>query len=324
MFYDCFILDNMKDFPTDKNFSKMDLHGLDYSGTDLTNAIFENTNLNGARFIKSSLTNATFRNAKLEGANFESAILQGADFRKADLKNANLVNTYSIWTDFRGADLTNSNFRGSNLDASRFNDAILEKITLNDISYDRATTWPDGFEPYKLILTIKVQDIISIKDLVEFIQDLSKSRAIDYQYSLEYYLRSIQNIISNYKDQPVTANLLAQIIYDAFSYIPLEDAIMNKYGLIAISSKVNEEFIYLDKVLLNHITELRSIDKKSENLSLLQDWNNLQIEDYLAAGVAGFYAHYKNNKTRNSGYLSSEKCSWGLLTDVLQFGKVYE
>jgi len=69
---------------------------------------------------------------------------------------------------------------------------------------------------------------------------------------------------------------------------------------------------------------LRSIDKKSENLSLLQDWNNLQIEDYLAAGVAGFYAHYKNNKTRNSGYLSSEKCSWGLLTDVLQFGKVYE
>jgi hypothetical protein len=70
--------------------------------------------------------------ANLSMARLAGARLQGANLRWADLRDADLRGARLYGADLRGADLT-----GADLTGARFWGAL----------HDRATRWPEGFDP---------------------------------------------------------------------------------------------------------------------------------------------------------------------------------
>ena len=72
----------------------------DYSGKDLSNAVFKDGNLNKAKFDDSNLRFADFTNATLKNASFLNANLENASFSRANLEGA----------DFTGAKLRSASF----------------------------------------------------------------------------------------------------------------------------------------------------------------------------------------------------------------------
>jgi DMSO/TMAO reductase YedYZ molybdopterin-dependent catalytic subunit len=93
-----------------RNFSGLDLQGLDASHRDLRglvardallrNASFQSADVSRADFARANLSNASFRFANLAGSNLSSADLEGADFAAADLRD----------TDLRGSSLFGASF----------------------------------------------------------------------------------------------------------------------------------------------------------------------------------------------------------------------
>jgi uncharacterized protein YjbI with pentapeptide repeats len=107
---------------------------------------------------KTALSRADFvqgywKGAHLSEANLERALLWGANLDSAVLIGANL----------EGALLMNASLKGAMLDSANLEDALLhganlEHATLGEVPgagranlsgafYDRATQWPDGFDP---------------------------------------------------------------------------------------------------------------------------------------------------------------------------------
>lgn len=93
-----------------------DLPGLAFLGSG-RGAVFAGSSLKGSAFSGSDLTNSDFSNADLSDGNLDGADLTGASLRKANLRRATL----------------------------RF--AKLAGADLSDAVYDRATIWPDEFDP---------------------------------------------------------------------------------------------------------------------------------------------------------------------------------
>ncbi len=117
-----------------RNFSGLDLQGLDASHRDLRelsagdaklrNASFQGADLSGANFSGANLSNASFRFAKLAGAHLCNADLEGADFAAADLENA----------DLRGSSLFGASFGDVKLpDRVMENGARIDPTTLIEI-----------------------------------------------------------------------------------------------------------------------------------------------------------------------------------------------
>ena len=90
--------------------------------------------LSGAR-----LDDANLAGKDLSGANLSRASLEGTDLSGADLRNANI----------RDASLVGATLRSARLEGAVLTGAELYLAVLKDASYDRATRWPDGFEPQK-------------------------------------------------------------------------------------------------------------------------------------------------------------------------------
>ena len=91
-----------------RNFSDLDLMGIDASHRDLNKLIAKNALLRNANFTDSQLTASCFDGANLANACFRRASLNNASFIGADLEGANLVGA-----DLRGADLTNASLFGA-------------------------------------------------------------------------------------------------------------------------------------------------------------------------------------------------------------------
>lgn len=91
------------------NFSSINMKGFNFSGINLSDAVFRDANLMGAKFNYCKLYNANFSNANLNGVDFTNAELFGAIFTGANLNGANLENIYIVNIQFTNADLTNAN-----------------------------------------------------------------------------------------------------------------------------------------------------------------------------------------------------------------------
>ncbi|MBL8830217.1 MAG: molybdopterin-dependent oxidoreductase [Planctomycetaceae bacterium] len=109
-----------------RDFSGLDLLGIDARGHDLA----------GLQARSALLRNAWFDNVNLNGACFAGANLSGAHVRCADLRGANFRDGNLEGTDFAGADLRGTDFRGASLIAATFVDgdtrAIIDTTTLFD------------------------------------------------------------------------------------------------------------------------------------------------------------------------------------------------
>jgi uncharacterized protein YjbI with pentapeptide repeats len=159
------------------NLRKAKLYGADLSAANLFMASLLRADLRGA-----DLRGADLNEANLSEANLLRANLRGADLRKADLSGANLVRSNLCWANLNGADLSEANLSLANLELANLNGADLFKAALRltdlvgaelnganlsraklhgarlhgtdlsgtkleNASYDKNTTWPEGFDP---------------------------------------------------------------------------------------------------------------------------------------------------------------------------------
>jgi uncharacterized protein YjbI with pentapeptide repeats len=106
-----------------RDFSTMDLAGMDFSGLDLSCSDFSYADLRGADLSGSNLANSVFWETDLAGADLSDASFVGARFgqwdtgvQRADLRGADLSGQnleFSLFgSDLRGADLTDVFFSG--------------------------------------------------------------------------------------------------------------------------------------------------------------------------------------------------------------------
>ena len=110
-----------------RDFSDLDLMGIDASNRDLSSLTATNALLRNANFTKSNLKGANFNGANLANAHFVNANLQNALLQGADLEGANLVGA-----DLRGADLRDASLFGADFISLRDPErhAILNNETL--------------------------------------------------------------------------------------------------------------------------------------------------------------------------------------------------
>ncbi len=93
-----------------RQFSGLDLRGIQLAGMDLSDLVATDAKLRDANFRDAQLLGADFTRANLSNAHFENANLEGANFQNADLEGAN----------FCGAILTNCRFEGASLFGASF------------------------------------------------------------------------------------------------------------------------------------------------------------------------------------------------------------
>lgn len=94
-------------------FQLLQLQAPDFSGADLSHAMFANCLVNAGAFRNAVLRDAVFVDCKLPGCDFTDADLSGANLAGADLTGASLA----------GADLADTNLRGAKLDDVDFTNA---------------------------------------------------------------------------------------------------------------------------------------------------------------------------------------------------------
>ncbi len=159
--------------------SDADLSRAKLSDADLSRAILPRANLREARLSDADLSRAILPRANLREANLSDAHLSGADLSGAELRRANLSEARLVGANLSGADLSGANLTGTNFIGAGLSGAYLlgtdlsaALITLcgpdgrmrydrlggatshemkdalfEDAKYDKATTWPDGFDP---------------------------------------------------------------------------------------------------------------------------------------------------------------------------------
>ena len=107
------------------------LDGTDFSGADLTGAVFGGGHAHEQTlFSPTSLISANFTGAILKEAKFPSAHLKYARFVDSDLSGANLRGAHLLGADFTranlaGADLTGANLDGADLRTARGLDKVI-------------------------------------------------------------------------------------------------------------------------------------------------------------------------------------------------------
>lgn len=125
-------------------FNQCRLYRADFSCTVLNGASFTNgTDLRQACFYKARLHRAVFHpGTEITGADLRDAQLQRAVLRQVLLVDADLRGADLSQADLSGADLSGARLEGARLDGAR-----LEGARLKEISVDRRTIWPKGFDP---------------------------------------------------------------------------------------------------------------------------------------------------------------------------------
>ncbi len=145
------------------------LKGSNFSGLNLSGAIFFNCDLRGVKFNGTNLTNAIIKRSKLQRANFRGAILENANidhsnFSKARLINVNMINCSAKNVDFTHTMLSQVDARKANFQKSKF---IKSKI--NDLDARKADFIGVVFydmEIHKSKFWASDMRYIAVKDLV--------------------------------------------------------------------------------------------------------------------------------------------------------------
>jgi len=106
------------------NFSRVNLYGNDFTGSDLRGCMFIKANLSSVDFCDANLEGVNFKDAQLYNVNFTNAKLKGVDFKNAKIKKCNFSNA-----DMRLSDMENINITESNFENTLMNDANLYNST---------------------------------------------------------------------------------------------------------------------------------------------------------------------------------------------------
>lgn len=144
-----------------RNLCGTNLHGLDFSNADLTQANFYGADLSRSKFVNADLSNSNLekvflRWSDLHKAKLFRARLIDAHLQNAQLKDADLRQTQGSNSDFNGADLTNANFIGSSLKNTYFGSTSASKANfswcnLQQSSFEDANLQQTNFSHAKII-----------------------------------------------------------------------------------------------------------------------------------------------------------------------------
>ena len=129
-----------------RNWSGLNLSGVDFRGAYLVEVHFKGSKLNGANLQNANLLAANLQNAKLFVANLQNtnlweANLQNADLSKANLQNADLSEAKLQNTDLRFAELQNANLSKAKLQNATLRFAELQNANLSKAKLQHADLW---------------------------------------------------------------------------------------------------------------------------------------------------------------------------------------
>lgn len=137
----------------ERNFTNIDLSGVNLTGANLGNIDLSNANLTGANLSWASLSQAKFVGANLHQADLHSAILNQTDFtganlsraklNKVDLRLAIIQDADLNWADLSNADLSSANLQNAqmariNLKQAKLNNTQLNGAQLMEANLERA------------------------------------------------------------------------------------------------------------------------------------------------------------------------------------------
>lgn len=120
------------------DFSGLDLHGVDFSISDLSNAKFKDCNLSNCKMTFSLLSGSDFSGARLDGAEATMILAINTKFSGCSATGANLSLSDLSRSDFSSAFLSLCNMNNSNIRSSRFIGANLSGADLSNCSLDNS------------------------------------------------------------------------------------------------------------------------------------------------------------------------------------------
>ena len=119
-----------------RNWSGLNLSGVDFRGAYLRKVQFEESQLNRADLQNANLSGANLQNANLSGANLQNAKLLFAELQNAKLLFAELQNA-NLWQ----ANLQHANLLDANLQNANLLDANLQNANLSKAELQNADLW---------------------------------------------------------------------------------------------------------------------------------------------------------------------------------------
>ena len=108
-----------------RNWSGLNLSGVDFRGAYLKEVHFEGSQLDGANLQHANLDKAKLQNADLSFANLQHTNLSSAKLQNADLSFANLQHTNLLEAKLQNADLWEANLQHTNLSSAKLQHADL-------------------------------------------------------------------------------------------------------------------------------------------------------------------------------------------------------
>jgi uncharacterized protein YjbI with pentapeptide repeats len=105
------------EIPENKKFREQNLEGADFSGMDLTGAVFFSCDLKNAKFQNADLTDAKFSMCELDGANFSGATVIDAEFTHCQVGEPR---AYNLGVQVKPLICVNSTIKNTRFDTVRF------------------------------------------------------------------------------------------------------------------------------------------------------------------------------------------------------------
>jgi len=122
----------------ERNFTNIDLSGVNLKGANLRDINLTNANLTGANLSWASLNQAKFTGANLHQADLRSALLSNADFNRAILSRAKLNKVDLRLATLQEADLNWADLSDANLSGAELQNAQMDRVNLEQAKLDHA------------------------------------------------------------------------------------------------------------------------------------------------------------------------------------------
>ena len=115
-----------------RNWSGLNLSGVDFRGAHLSKVQFEESQLYGANLQDAKLLFAKLQNANLSEAKLQNANLSEANLQNADLSRANLQNAKLLFAELQNANLSEANLQNADLSRANLQNADLSRAKLQN------------------------------------------------------------------------------------------------------------------------------------------------------------------------------------------------
>lgn len=180
--------------------NRINLSGLDFSGTDISEANFAGTNLSKCIFKNTNISYSNFESAFMDSSIFDKTIANNSRFYNADLSNSNFKNSNFTKARFDWSSINSANLENVNLDYVRAVNSNWRKTRLSKCNINNADFCHSDF---RLSSCTKIVAKHSLFNKSNF----NKSHFVDccFSSSLFNFVKSLHTIWDNTKAESIEA-----------------------------------------------------------------------------------------------------------------------